>query len=128
MAHYSRIGRVGFPLFVFLPLDIFHFAFLLIGLERDHDTVPNKSVQATRDGRSSSASRFYVLWPRVPGRVTLVSDYTRDAFGNREFGIQYPTNVVLAAVEATEEAVAFTPAQGSIVLKCYLDSGRVVYY
>ncbi len=62
------------------------------------------------------------------GRVTVVSDYTRDTFGNREFGIQHPTNVVLAEVEATEEAVPFTPARGSIVLKCYLDSGGVVYY
>ncbi|HTI99780.1 MAG TPA: hypothetical protein VL527_12945 [Dongiaceae bacterium] len=61
------------------------------------------------------------------GRVTVVSDYTRDAFGNREFVIQHPTNIVLAAVQSTEEAVPFTPDQGSIVLKCYFDGGVVFF-
>ena len=59
------------------------------------------------------------------GRLTIVSDYTRDAYGNREFGIRYPTNVILGPVGAAEESVPFTPTQGQIVLKCYLETGGV---
>ena len=95
-------------------LDVYHAKSGSFGLRKTGGTIEGTPV-----------GKFLIV---EGGRVTVVSDYTRDAFGNREFGVQYPTNVILAPVEASEEAVPFTPARGSLVLKCYLDSGGVLYY
>ena len=62
------------------------------------------------------------------GRLTIVIDLTRDAYGIREFVIQYPTNVILGPITAAEEPFSSTPSRGRTVLKCYLPSGGVSYF
>ena len=64
------------------------------------------------------------------GCLTFINDFTRDnvdTHSTRGFTTRYPTNLVLAPVSASEESAPFTPPQGSIVLKLYLDHG-VLYF
>jgi len=61
------------------------------------------------------------------GRLIIVTDYTRDSFGSRDFALSYPTNIILGPVQAAEGSVPFTPAPGQIVLKCYLAKGTLYF-
>lgn len=55
------------------------------------------------------------------GLLTLVTDYTRDSYGNREFQIQHPTSVKLGRL-ADGEHWGFATASDSEYLKSYTDS------
>ena len=59
------------------------------------------------------------------GHITLIHDFTRDAYGCRTFTTRYPTNIVLAPVSPSEASPPITPPEGMVVLKCYLDGGVI---
>lgn len=55
------------------------------------------------------------------GELTLISDYTRDSHGNREFRVRHPTSIKLGAL-ADGESWGFALTNNSVYLKSYADS------
>jgi hypothetical protein len=55
------------------------------------------------------------------GLLTIITDYTRDSYGNREFNVRHPTSVKLGAL-ADGESWGFALTNNSVYLKSYVNS------
>ncbi len=64
------------------------------------------------------------------GALTLVLDYTRDSFGIRKFRTVTPSYVDLGSVLEPQLHPLDDrfPKEGPLYLRCYLESGRVMYF
>jgi hypothetical protein len=94
----------------------------LIRAWRAGETAALRRVQRTVEG--DPIEIFLIV---KSGRATLVTDYTRDPLGPREFAVQHPTDLSLGGPRDSNPFRAWFP-ESAVYVVCRLEDGRTEYF